>query len=300
MPRMRGVTVVGCGLDSGETIVAAGACAAARAAGEDARLFVTAALGPSAEADSALAAGIGGTQPVTAFRTAAAPLIAAKHAGAQLDPAALVEQARSAGDGGLLVAAAPGGFLAPLTEHYSVRDFARELGLPIVIAARATGGGTGQVRLVGEAARAAGVAVAAVVLTGWPDPPNRVQLDERELLAKATRVQVLTLTDNARSAQALTEAAAPWPVAQWAATAEVPAPATAETTPAAEPVTAPVVLDPFDAWQPRDVGDPRNTPRPQIMQAMLEIIEAEGPMTATRAYSLYNRASGGRKLTSVA
>jgi hypothetical protein len=36
------------------------------------------------------------------------------------------------------------------------------------------------------------------------------------------------------------------------------------------------------------------------MQAMLDIIEAEGPMTATRAYALYNRAAGGRKLTSVA
>src|SRR4051812_8873655 len=36
------------------------------------------------------------------------------------------------------------------------------------------------------------------------------------------------------------------------------------------------------------------------MEAMLEIVGAEGPMTATRAYALYNRASGGRKLTSVA
>jgi hypothetical protein len=36
------------------------------------------------------------------------------------------------------------------------------------------------------------------------------------------------------------------------------------------------------------------------MEAMLEIVEAEGPMTASRAYALYNRASGGRKLTSVA
>lgn len=300
MPRMRGVTVVGCGLDSGETIVAAGACAAARAAGEDARLFVTAALGPSAEADSALAAGIGGTQPVTAFRTAAAPLIAAKHAGAQLDPAALVEQARSAADGGLLVAAAPGGFLAPLTEHYSVRDFARELGLPIVIAARATGGVTGQVRLVGEAARAAGVAVAAVVLTGWPDPPNRVQLDERELLAKAARVQVLALADGARSEPAVSEATSGWPVAEWAETAAVSPSGGAPAAGAAAPAPAPIVLDPYDGWQPHQVGDPRNTPRPQIMQAMLDIVEAEGPMTATRAYSLYNRAAGGRKLTSVA
>jgi hypothetical protein len=36
------------------------------------------------------------------------------------------------------------------------------------------------------------------------------------------------------------------------------------------------------------------------METMLEIVGSEGPMTASRAYSLYNRASGGRKLTSVA
>jgi dethiobiotin synthetase len=301
MPRMRGVIVVGCGVDSGETLVAAGACAAARAAGEDPRLFVTASLGPNAEAEAVLTAAVSGQPFVTdhVFRTAASPVIAARHAGGQLDPAGLVAKAQESADGGMLVAAAPGGFLAPLTEHYSVRDFARELGLPIVIAARAAGGVTGQVRLVGEAARAAGVAVAAVVLTGWPDPPNRVQLDERELLAKAARVQVLTLADSAKSAQALTEAAAPWPVVEWVETADVPPLAAADAA-TLEPSAAPVVLDPYDAWQPRQVGDPRNTPRPQIMQAMLEIIEAEGPMTATRAYSLYNRAAGGRKLTSVA
>jgi dethiobiotin synthetase len=301
---MRGVTVVGCGLDSGEILVAAAACAGARGAGEDAQLVVTAALGPNAEADSELAAAVSGQPFVTehVFRAAASPLIAARHSGSQIDPAALVERARSSSGGSLLVAAAPGGFLAPLTEHYSVRDYARELGMPLVIAARAAGGVTGQVRLAGEAARAAGLPVAAVVLTGWPEPPNRVQLDERELLAKAARVQVLTLAESARSAPALAQAGAAWPVAHWAGTAAVPptpavagAPATA-----AEPAAEPVVLDPYDAWQPRVVGDPRSTPRPQIMQTMLEIVEAEGPMTATRAYSLYNRAAGGRKLTSVA
>jgi dethiobiotin synthetase len=300
---MRGVTVVGCGLDSGETLVAAAACAAARAAGEDPQLFVTAALGPNAEADSELAAAVSGQPFVTehVFRTAASPLIAARHSGAAIDPAALVERARSSSGGSLLVAAAPGGFLAPLTEHYSVRDFARELGMPLVVAARAAGGVTSQVRVVGEAARAAGLPVAAVVLTGWPEPPSRVQLDERELLAKAARVQVLTLADGARSAPALTEAGAGWPVADWAGTAAVPPPAVAGApAAAAEPAAEAVVLDPYDAWQPHVVGDPRNTPRPEIMQTMLEIVEAEGPMRATRAYSLYNRAAGGRKLTSVA
>jgi hypothetical protein len=91
-------------------------------------------------------------------------------------------------------------------------------------------------------------------------------------------------------------------VADWAETAAVaPSAGTpaASAAPAAPPA-APIVLDPYDGWQPRQVGDPRNTPRPLIMQAMLEIVEAEGPMTATRAYALYNRAAGGRKLTSVA
>jgi dethiobiotin synthetase len=276
MPCVHGITIVGSGIDSGELRVAA-ACAAAGAT--PVALY---ALGPEAERH-AQAAGV-----TEVLATAAAPVIAARHAGAQLDPAALVADAHSHGDH-LIAIAAPGGFLASITEHYSVRDLARELGLPVVIAANATGGVTGHVRLVAEAARAAGLAVAAVVLTGWPEPPNRVQLDERELLSRLVKAPVVTLGD----------AETPdWAVADWAAAAAPePAEPDGDRGPAA---AAPVLLDDYDAWTPRQVGDPRGTPRPQIMQAMLDIIEAEGPMTATRAYSLYNRASGGRKLTSVA
>ena len=293
---MRGITVVGCGPDSGETLVAA-----ALSARLGAPLFATAAIGPGAETEAVLIAAVTG-QPFVSehvFRTAASPAIAAGHAGTQLDPAALVSAARAAaGDDELLVTAAPGGLLAPVTEHYSNRDFAREMGLPLVIAARATAGVAGQARLAGEAARAAGLPVAAVVLTGWPDPPNRVQLDERELLTKLARVPVLTLAEDAKSAAALGDAATGWPVDGWMS-AETAEPATAEPERAAAPSEA-VVLDEYDAWQPHQVGDPRNTPRPQIMAVMLEIIDAEGPMTASRAYSLYNRAAGGKKLTSVA
>jgi dethiobiotin synthetase len=294
MAGVRGITVVGCGVDSGEVAVA-------RALAEaipDARVFVTTEL------------------------SAASPVIAARHAGQALDPAALVADATGDGPtatdsakpmapgvlarpliaakpmgpgaaGRPLIAAAPGGLMAPLTEHYSNRDFARELGLPLVIAAPAAGGVTGQVRLVGEAARAAGLAVAAVVLTDWPDPPNRVQLDERELLSKIARAPVLAITELQRA-----------PVADWM-DAQPPVPAAPSAAAAAEPATRaataePVTLDPYDAWRLHQTGDPRNTPRPQIMKAMMEIIEAEGPMTASRAYALYNRAAGGRKLTSVA
>ena len=294
---MRGITVVGCGLDSGETLVGA-ALASALAA----PLYVTAAIGPGAETESVLISSVTG-QPFVGehtFRTAASPAIAAGHAGTQLDPSGLVSGARTAGAGGRLVAAAPGGMLAPLTEHYANRDFARELGLPLVIAARAAAGVAGQVRLVGEAARAAGLPVVAVVLTGWPDPPNRVQLDERELLTKLGRVPVLTLGESARSAGVLSEAARDWPVADWLEAEAPPAPEATGQEAAPATSTEPVVLDEYDAWQQHQVGDPRNTPRPQIMQVMLEIIDAEGPMTASRAYALYNRAAGGKKLTSVA
>src|SRR3954453_6226793 len=276
MRAMRGLTVVGCGMDSGEVEVAL----ALYDALPGARVFVTAELGGAADDRAA-----------RSYRASAAPAIAARHAGAALDPAALVEDARS-GDG-LIVAAAPGGLMASLTERYTNRDFARELGLPLVVAARATGGVTAQVRLVGEAARGAGLAVAAVVLTGWPDPPNRVQLDERALLTKKARVPVMTLPERPGA-----DAVTGWPVADWLDAEGPPAPPPDE--PQAAPTAAPLTLDPYDAWQPRHAGDPRNTPRPQIMATMLEIIDAEGPMTASRAYSLYNRAAGGRKLTSVA
>jgi dethiobiotin synthetase len=269
---MRGITVVGCGVDSGEVAVAA----ALRDALPEARMFVTVTLGEGADAPGQ-----------RAFRASAAPVIAARHAGATLDPAALVAQVR-ASDGDV-IAAAPGGLMASLTERYSNRDFARELGLPLVVAARAAGGVTNQVRLVGEAARAAGLAVAAVVLTGWPEPPNRVQLDERDLLSKIARAPVLTFAGASEAER--------WPLLEWM---ETEAPVHDEQPPADAIPAAPITLDPYDSWQPHQVGDPRNTPRPQIMQTMLEIVDAEGPMTATRAYSLYNRAAGGRKLTSVA
>jgi len=295
---MRGLTVVGCGLEAGEILVAAALCDAVRAAGEDAALVVTAAMGPRAEEESEVAIAAG-AELASCFRTTASPLIAARHSGDLFDPAALVARAAEAGPQ-LVISAAPGPLLAPLTEHYSNRDFARELGTPLVLAARAGGGVTGLVRTTGEAARAAGLAVAAVVLTEWPDPPNRVQLDERELLQKLVRVPVLTLPEAARSPAALTDAARGWPIASWTAAEAPAADAPPAATEAALAQPAPVTLEPYEAWQPRQVGDPRSTPRPQIMATMLEIIEAEGPMTTMRAYSLYNRAAGGRKLTTVA
>jgi len=238
------------------------------------------------------------------YDTVASPVVAARHAGDSIDPARLAGALQA--DGGPVLAALPGGLLAALTQRYTVRDLAAELRLPLVLAAPATPDATNLVRLSLAAARAARLTVAAVVLTGWPDPPDRVQLDERRLLGEVAGVDVRTLPE---SPGARADAVRDWPVADWLAAvppepaappAADRAPRPAPAVPAAAARAAEITLEPYATWTPRPVGDPRATPRPRIMEVMLEIVAAEGPMVASRAYALYNRASGGRKLTTTA
>ena len=59
-------------------------------------------------------------------------------------------------------------------------------------------------------------------------------------------------------------------------------------------------LEPYRAWAPRSVPDPRTAGRDALMPAVLEIVEAEGPILAGRAFGLYTRAAGGKKLTGAA
>lgn len=62
-----------------------------------------------------------------------------------------------------------------------------------------------------------------------------------------------------------------------------------------------VDLDPYRAWEPGGtLADPRTAGRDVLMPALLEIVEAEGPVLAGRAFGLYTRAAGGRKLTGAA
>jgi hypothetical protein len=61
-----------------------------------------------------------------------------------------------------------------------------------------------------------------------------------------------------------------------------------------------VDLEPYTAWAARAVPDPRSAGREAIGPVLLEIVNAEGPILAERAYRLYVRASGGKALTSIA
>lgn len=242
-------------------------------------LLVVGATADAGEAD--VASAIPGAEVVELLPpSGAAPMVAAQHAGEELDPAALVTRAAQ-GEAELLAAVAHGGLLAPLTPRYAIRDLAAELQASVVVAAPARPGALNAARLTVEAARGGGLAVAALVLTGWPDPPTRVQLDERALLHELTGLPVLTLTAGAPPPD--------WDVADWATDESGGGPATARVT-----------LEAYTAWEGEAPGDPRHAPRPRLMDTLEEVVTTEGPVLAARAYALVNRAAGGRKLTSVA
>ena len=283
---MPGLLVVGAAHGAAEDAVAEALVAVLRRGGVD--------------ASPVAAVKLGGGAAIHGYAAVASPLTAARHAGGTIEPASLVAAVRAAGEnGGALVASAGGGLLAPLTARYAVRDLALELALPLVIAVPAGPDAVNLARLTLASARGAGLAVAAITLTGWPDPPDRVLLDERRLLDELAGVPVVTLP---AAPGAREDAARRWPAAAWLETAPpAPPPGATMGAPAAPPAPREeIVLEPYEAWESRPLGDPRGTPRPEIMAAILEIVTVEGPMRATRAYGLYNRAAGGKKLTSIA
>ena len=54
---------------------------------------------------------------------------------------------------------------------------------------------------------------------------------------------------------------------------------------------------PYVAWQGGGLPDPRTAPVSQVATHLLEIVTAEGPVTADRAYRLYIRGAGSSKVT---
>jgi dethiobiotin synthetase len=106
------------------------------------------------------------------------PHFAAELAGETIEPARLVAAAHAAG-AGPLIAEGVGGLLVPITPGYLVRDLAIDLGLPVLIAARTGLGTINHTLLTIEAARAAGLSVAGVVMTPWPATPEPIELSNR-------------------------------------------------------------------------------------------------------------------------
>ena len=124
----------------------------------------------------------------------ASPHLAAALAGEEIEPRRLREAAAAAAAGAdAIVCEGVGGLLVPLAPEYLVRDLAVELGYPLVVVAPPGLGAISDTLLTIESARAAGLAVASVVLTPWAEQPSQIEESNRETIAALGAVTVQTL-----------------------------------------------------------------------------------------------------------
>jgi len=137
--------------------------------------------------------------------------------------------------------------------------------------------------LTAQAARAASLAVPAVVVAG---PGGAGQ---REALREHAGAQVLELPDPSAPSGKVAD----WPLAAWAA-------AEPEAGGGGGEEGGIPALAAYGGWESRPVPDPRTAGRDRVDPVLLEVVAAEGPVLASRAFGLVNRAAGGMKLTSAA
>jgi dethiobiotin synthetase len=203
---MRGAFVTGTGTEVGKTVVAAALARTLAARGETVAVFKPAVSGLDDYAGTGvlpdhellrLAAGSSQSDDEVApyrFGPPVSPHLGAELAGVAIDPALLRAAAERAGErSDALICEGVGGFLVPLTLGYLVRDLARDLGLPVVIAAPPGLGTINHTLLTLESLRAAGLEPAAVVLTPWPAEPGLVEASNRATIARLGGASVFTL-----------------------------------------------------------------------------------------------------------
>ena len=113
------------------------------------------------------------------FREPAAPLLAARLENRAIDFKALnqgIHAMRSRFPH--LAVEGIGGWRVPLAPGYDVRDWARDLGFPVVVVARGTLGTLNHTLLTVDSIREAGLTCAGVVVNAGPEEsPNRVSPD---------------------------------------------------------------------------------------------------------------------------
>ncbi len=224
---MRGCFLTGTDTGVGKSVLTAAIVAALRAGGTQVVVLKPVLTGlkepadPEWPHDHQLLATIAGCRPeqvaLETFDPPVSPHLAAELAGREL---ALDELVR-----GIEAAARPpavqviegvGGLLVPLGPDTSVRDLARRVGLPLVVAARPGLGTINHTLLTLEAARSGGLEVAGVVLTPWPEEPDRIERSNLETIERLGLVEVRTLGRVASPRPELLAAAGSGlPLARW-------------------------------------------------------------------------------------
>ncbi len=173
--------VTGTDTGVGKTVVTAAIAALAVAAGRATAVYKPAQTGVGAAdpGDLDFVRAAAGDSPL--LRTACAyrlreplaPSVAARLEGVAIERTRLIETYEAlARDADVVLVEGAGGLLVPLEYAYTMADLARDLGLPVLVVARPGLGTLNHTALTVEAARARGLEVAGVVISGFPAGPD--------------------------------------------------------------------------------------------------------------------------------
>jgi dethiobiotin synthetase len=224
---LRGCFVTGTDTGAGKTVLAAALAAGLRSRGVDVAALKPVITGLDEDAhpawphDHELLARAAQTSAdavaLERFGPPVSPHLAAELADRPIGPARLVQRIQAAAQGHeVVVVEGVGGLLVPLTPRYDVRDLARSLELPLLIAARPGLGTINHTLLTLAAARAAGLQVLAVVLTPWPEHPGEVERSNLATIAALGSVAVGVLPEIERPEfDLLARAAQSLPLERW-------------------------------------------------------------------------------------
>lgn len=201
---MRGLFVTGTDTGAGKTVLAGAIVAALGERGIAAQVLKPLITGtderpdPIWPPDDVVLARASGARPeevtLRRYGPAVSPHLAAELAGEQIDRARLIRELRTRADPGRpTIVEGAGGLLVPICPGYDMRALARDLELPVLIAARPGLGTINHTLLTLEAARRFGLAVVGVVLTPWPTAPDEVERSNRATVAELGGVQVSVL-----------------------------------------------------------------------------------------------------------
>jgi dethiobiotin synthetase len=171
----------------GKTLAAAALCLAERQAGKTVLYAkpVQTGLHQGEPGDATFVAAAAGVPVIECLRfpDPLAPAVAAERVGATIDVDGLLADLAKAGDGfDRVVVEGAGGLLVPLTDEVTMADLADRLGAGIVVVTRPGLGTLNHTALTLEAARARGLPVDGLVISGWPDEPGVTEQTNLERL----------------------------------------------------------------------------------------------------------------------
>ncbi len=190
----RGFFVTGTDTGVGKTVVACALVRALRGRGLDVGVMkpIETGVGPEGPLDAlALREAAGGGDPLDdvcpqRFALPAAPTVAARAERRQVERGAIrAAFERLAARHDRLVVEGAGGLLVPAAEDFSMADLAREVGLPIVVVARAALGTINHTLLTLEATERRGLELAGVVISHAGGPLSGADAANLEALRRA-------------------------------------------------------------------------------------------------------------------